>query len=847
MATPEEEFEEEESEDDQNADDAWRRSDPLSSISSDSSQAALEEAGRRMAQTLLASPRNDDPMDANAIDLMGFEDDAKAFARLVASTDVKPPLAIAIFGSWGSGKSFFMRLIQEHVQRLSDGKVDRKAPEATSGNFHTEIAQIRFNAWHYSETNLWASLVDHLFTQLGNFVKPKDAVGQPGPEEPATARGRSILDNLSTTRTLTIESAERLEAQRKTQTALTDKLAQAEADRNKWEREVMARPTTYLDVVQAVISSDSGVEGGLAGAEAKLKEQIAEAAHMLGVDAVEGEAQRIAEELREADTLSGEARAAFNSVAKVAGSKLRAAMLFASIPLGLLLLWIAARIAQALNVPDVFALVAQVGTSLLLVGESIRRLNKLATPVVAKMKAVKKAVDEKLAAGIAEHRKNIDANRDALRQAEARVAAAKQDLAASAASLVSAVEDFHGSTGTGRLLKFLRTRAQDGHYAKHLGLVASVRRDFEELSLGMQSSGKRVELPLEELAALRARLSALTSASSALLPEDRKILEELEKSISRISVENSQLKPPFSRLVLYIDDLDRCPHEKVIEVLQAVHMLMAFPLFTVFVAVDVRWLIQALASEYAGMLAPIDEPSGRHRAAPHDYLEKIFQLPYWIEEVNEKSGARLLKALLPADDDDDDLLGSPAPNGSDDENLSGHEFTAPLTVRSLTFTRDHRTLVGLFLPFFVTSPRKLLWFVNAFRLLKATSLPLSQQDEEQHDFMIILQLALASISRKEFHRWLASLEGLDIPTSLVTFFDGCDGVRRSPLFWDAAYKAADVAEARGLAVFDPQMLRHYGRRAHRFCFTFPETLKKPLLQIEADEEADRLANEMADG
>jgi hypothetical protein len=38
--------------------------------------------------------------------------------------------------------------------------------------------------------------------------------------------------------------------------------------------------------------------------------------------------------------------------------------------------------------------------------------------------------------------------------------------------------------------------------------------------------------------------------------------------------------------VLYIDDLDRCPPRRVVEVLTAMQLLLALPLFVVVVAVD---------------------------------------------------------------------------------------------------------------------------------------------------------------------------------------------------------------------------------------------------------------------
>ena len=40
---------------------------------------------------------------------------------------------------------------------------------------HSAIRQVQFNAWHYAETDLWASLVTELFAQLA--VPPDGDVG----------------------------------------------------------------------------------------------------------------------------------------------------------------------------------------------------------------------------------------------------------------------------------------------------------------------------------------------------------------------------------------------------------------------------------------------------------------------------------------------------------------------------------------------------------------------------------------------------------------------------------------------------------------------------------------------
>ena len=51
--------------------------------------------------------------------------------------------------------------------------------------------------------------------------------------------------------------------------------------------------------------------------------------------------------------------------------------------------------------------------------------------------------------------------------------------------------------------------------------------------------------------------------------------------------------------LLYIDDLDRCSEDKVVKVLEAVHLLLAFKLFVVIVAVELVAEFQTVAARHA--------------------------------------------------------------------------------------------------------------------------------------------------------------------------------------------------------------------------------------------------------
>ncbi len=93
------------------------------------------------------------------------------------------------------------------------------------------------------------------------------------------------------------------------------------------------------------------------------------------------------------------------------------------------------------------------------------------------------------------------------------------------------------------------------------------------------------------------------------------------------------------RIVLYIDDLDRCTKDQVYSVLQAVHLLLSFNLFAVVVGVDLGWVAGAVAKNLEVSTAPGDKPVGRAEAERKQrrealgYMEKIFQVAYWLPRL----------------------------------------------------------------------------------------------------------------------------------------------------------------------------------------------------------------------
>jgi arsenite methyltransferase len=110
--------------------------------------------------------------------------------------------------------------------------------------------------------------------------------------------------------------------------------------------------------------------------------------------------------------------------------------------------------------------------------------------------------------------------------------------------------------------------------------------------------------------------------------------------------------PRTERIILYIDDLDRCAADRVVQVLEAVHLLLAIPLFVVVVGVDARWLLRSLEHHYAALMKPqndnlTDPGEAAHWAAtPMNYLEKIFRIPYSLRPMAPAGYGRLIEASM---------------------------------------------------------------------------------------------------------------------------------------------------------------------------------------------------------
>ncbi|MGO7837235.1 P-loop NTPase fold protein [Rhizobium johnstonii] len=677
---------------------------------------------------LFAEVGNDNPDKASLNDVLGAADEARAFARVATARGVGPPLAFGVFGEWGSGKSFFMRLMQDYVEKISRKEVN----EAQNGDvFHENVVQIRFNAWHYVESNLWASLVDNIFVELDRWSRARQPAGD----------GNFLLNELVTARELSLEAAERLVHQRQQQKLAADRLLAAERELQLKQQQVGITPRALWTVVKASFEKEVGAEN------------IKKAADQLGLAELAENAEALKSTLDEVKTDAARAKVLGRGLLTRLSSSWSIAALFVAIVAGPALFafgydhlaawfsWIKAYVHRW-----VASLIGALGTTTVVVKFLQARVRTGLSTLEGYRDQLESAIDAELKAPADVVAK---AEND-LARLTSEVSEAKAALATSSDRLARAAKEYESDNGRERLLRFTRDRAGSDGYSKHLGLIANVRKDFTQLSVLMAEADVRLRKDDDKQFQdykLRVEALILDAGETFLTADEKKRLEGLS---SRTTPNAAQ---SFDRIILYIDDLDRCPPEQVVQVLQAVHLLLSFPLFVVVVAVDTRWVSRSLEAHYAGLLA---DPSTKYDgASANDYLEKIFQIPYWVRPMTREASIALLSSLSavprpspgaqiaatsisatdrgPQQETPDSRKPIDVPTAGIPEMDNGAEqrsdqrsastqdpLPQPPAARALTLIDAERRYMSTIAPWVGSTPRRTLRFLNIYRVIKAS-------------------------------------------------------------------------------------------------------------------------------
>ena len=551
-----------------------------------------------------------------AADRLGTAADVEMLASVILARNTSLPLAIGLFGDWGSGKSFFMAQLEERLAELAEmARGEDRSP------FLSELRQIRFNAWHYVDGDLWSSIASTIFDGLA--VTGSDATHL---EEVRSALGEAAKE---------AEQArqERLTAEQQVHRH------QEEANRSA-QRVLRALPVLVQELTRA---PDPNAPTTPAPADDSRPTVIA--------------ADQVA-------VLKG-----FWSQLKVAGrtgwTEVRAAPW-----------WTIGFLAAAVVAGVVVSQVAGSGW----LATSVKVVVPVLTALTPGLAFVARALN-----GIAKARKAREAE---LHDAESLLTQARVREEQANQAVARQQEQLDALRDRGAQLQTL-VQSAAVEYRRGLGMMSRLRKDFEQLTLLV---GARPDGPAE--------------GAPTPLREAARTLANADDDIERI--------------VLYIDDLDRCSPDQVVKVLQAVHLLLAFRLFVVVLGVDSRWLEASLASHYDTLLEK-----------PADYLEKIIQVPFLLRPMKKEGYAEMMAELsrppvdlVPAQRSEGDAglqgttYGATIEPGAPSAALT--EPMAPPPGRALTLTQPELDLLAR-LGDVVPSPRAGKRLLNIYRMLRVSA------------------------------------------------------------------------------------------------------------------------------
>jgi KAP family P-loop domain len=333
------------------------------------------------------------------------------------------------------------------------------------------------------------------------------------------------------------------------------------------------------------------------------------------------------------------------------------------------------------------AQLAAVGSAL--AGWFIRQ-GTLARTLIAPAESLQRRLDERFAEQQARNDREIAALEQQADAAKMELTIAMRQRTAADVRLANAEKEQAELTGEHLLQRYLTERAASGDYERYMGVVALAHRDLRDL---------------EEY--LRASIDENDNAA--------------EKQAGQLD-----------RIVLYIDDLDRCDPDVVADVLDAIHLLLALPLFVVIVGVDPRWLRQSLHKRHPVLLG--SAPSDVTWTSAADYLEKIFQLTYSLPRMNANGCANLLTAAAREAQEvsvsKDQRLGAAYLDGGPEKGIGDYEENSgqssqalgedlaealSLHEKDIEALRDVAPLVSI-------SPRRAKRFLNTYLVVRARAL-----------------------------------------------------------------------------------------------------------------------------
>lgn len=189
------------------------------------------------------------------------------------------------------------------------------------------------------------------------------------------------------------------------------------------------------------------------------------------------------------------------------------------------------------------------------------------------------------------------------------------------------------------------------------------------------------------------------------------------------------------KLIVFIDDLDRCEPPKSADVIEAINIFLDSPGCVFVIGMDSRAIVASIETKYEEMFKRMQSESPDQPTLGRHFLEKIIQVPFTIPPIPPRSLSELVKGIIgerPAGTTT--VTGTTAPGGSaaggEGTGTTSSQGAAPGGGTSAPSNPDDapRVDVGSYgnldvwnainggVKYLASNPRQLKRFVNSFRL-----------------------------------------------------------------------------------------------------------------------------------
>ena len=546
--------------------------------------------------------------------------------------ELKPPLAVGILGGWGSGKSFALYLMKQRINEIRSEALTEKQAWGEGDQLFPyvgHIYQIEFDAWTYAKSNLWASLMQKVFFELNRQISLEEKLKTAGVDLLKGGQIWKALNNMSDEQRRQIldsnltqdifrepklhDTWQNIES-KGISSVLWDtlgKLRQQEVERLREEQQSLLSKENDLREKEIEIEKqvDQKIrEKSRALLWNPLKNELSK---LMGITVNELESKVIDKNDSEKVkiTLNELEPEFWKSLWKTCKDNPTILCFFILSLIILLIIspWLSTKL-NNLPLGDF--------------SDSVHRIAQFLTNSSAFIFSF--PFIEKIWKGWKNHKKQV---KQVLERYQTQVIDEQEKLAQSRQTLIE-IEKANNQNLTNLENEIKQQQAFVEQQQQRIGLTTTYKSLNDLIDTRLRTDPYSEQLGL--LQQVKGDIEELTNRLVLQNDDSPDVTQRKKESFVRGT----------ARVVLYIDDLDRCPPHKVVEVLEAVQLLVKTSLFIVVLAIDDRYISRALEDVYKGVLKRRGQPSGI------DYLEKIIQIPYRMRSISPSNLKSYLKSQM---------------------------------------------------------------------------------------------------------------------------------------------------------------------------------------------------------